>query len=83
MNEEAVGAAIKELIDGGEVKREELFITTRLWIQDASYDAAKQAFERSIKSSALTISTSISFIRLLAITTAHGEQWRSFMKREK
>lgn len=83
MNEEAVGAAIKELIDGGEVKREELFITTKLWIQDASYDAAKQAFERSIKSSALTISTSISFIRLLAITTAHGEQWRSFMKREK
>lgn len=49
MNEEAVGEAIKELVEGGEVKREELFITTKLWIQDASYEAAKQAFERSIK----------------------------------
>lgn len=49
MNEEVVGEAIKELVEGGEVKREELFITTKLWIQDASYEAAKQAFERSIK----------------------------------
>lgn len=44
MNEEAVGSAIKK----SGVKREELFITTKLWVQDASYDAAKKAFQRSI-----------------------------------
>src|ERR1051325_3312291 len=44
-NEEAVGKAIKS--SGG--AREELFITTKLWIQDAGYDTTKQAFERSLK----------------------------------
>lgn len=48
MNEEAVGAAIKEAIDAGLVKREELFITTKLWWSDASYDGAKKAFEVSM-----------------------------------
>lgn len=33
-NEEAVGAAIKKC----GIPREELFITTKLWIQDASYE---------------------------------------------
>jgi len=44
-NEEAVGNAIKS----SGVVREELFITTKLWIQDAGYDSAKKAFERSLK----------------------------------
>ena len=35
MNEEAVGRAIKRAIEEGIVRREELFITTKLWIQDA------------------------------------------------
>lgn len=45
MNEEAVGAAIKKC----GVPREELFITTKLWVQDASYEGAKKAFETSLK----------------------------------
>lgn len=45
MNEEAVGAAIKK----SGVPREELFITTKLWVQDASYEAAKKAMETSLK----------------------------------
>ncbi len=48
MNEEAVGAAIKEAIDTGLVKREDLFITTKLWWSDASYEGAKKAFENSM-----------------------------------
>ena len=44
-NEEAVGNAIK----GSAVAREELFVTTKLWIQDAGYESARQAFERSIQ----------------------------------
>lgn len=49
MNEEAVGAAIKEAIDTGLVKREDLFITTKLWWSNASYEGAKKAFEISMK----------------------------------
>ena len=44
-NEEAVGAAIKKC----GVKRSDLFITTKLWVQDASFEGAKKAFETSIK----------------------------------
>lgn len=44
MNEEAVGAAIKKC----GVPREELFITTKLWVQDASYEAAKKAVQTSL-----------------------------------
>ena len=43
-NEEAVGAAIKS----HGIDRRELFVTTKLWVQDASYEGAKAAFERSI-----------------------------------
>ena len=43
-NEAAVGNAIQK----SGVARDELFITTKLWVQDASYDGAKQAFERSM-----------------------------------
>ncbi|MBR2262889.1 MAG: aldo/keto reductase [Firmicutes bacterium] len=47
-NEEAVGAAIREAIDQGIVTREELFITTKLWVTDASYEKAKTAIRRSL-----------------------------------
>lgn len=45
LNEEAVGRAIKS----SGVTREELFVTTKLWIQDASYESTKKAFEKSLK----------------------------------
>jgi len=44
-NEQAVGNAIKK----SAVSREELFITTKLWIQDAGYEKTKKAFEKSLK----------------------------------
>jgi 2,5-diketo-D-gluconate reductase A len=44
-NEAAVDSAIKR----SGVAREDLFITTKLWIQDAGYESAKQAFERSLQ----------------------------------
>ena len=49
MNEEAVGAAIREAIELGIVTREELFITTKLWVTDASYEKAKAALKRSLE----------------------------------
>lgn len=43
-NEEAVGRAIA----GCGLPREELFITTKLWVQDANYDDAKKAIATSL-----------------------------------
>ena len=43
-NKEAVGAALRK----SGIPREELFITTKLWIQDAGYENAKQAFQTSL-----------------------------------
>lgn len=43
-NEEAVGRAVKK----SSVPREDLFITTKLWIQDAGYENAKKAFQVSL-----------------------------------
>ncbi|MEK3800629.1 aldo/keto reductase [Peribacillus sp. FSL H8-0477] len=45
LNEKAVGRAIKR----SGVPREELFITTKLWIQDAGYESAKLAFSKSLE----------------------------------
>lgn len=45
MNEQAVGAAIQKC----GVPREELFTTTKLWVQDASYEGAKRAIETSLR----------------------------------
>src|SRR4029079_9542229 len=44
-NEEAVGQAIKN----SGVSREELFITTKLWIQSNGYEGTRKAFEQSLK----------------------------------
>ncbi len=44
-NEEAVGDAIKR----AGVPREELFVTTKLWVEDAGDERTKRAFERSLQ----------------------------------
>ncbi len=44
MNEKAVGEAVRKC----GVPREELFITTKLWVQDASYEGAKKAIQTSL-----------------------------------
>lgn len=45
MNEEAVGKAIKR----SGIAREDLFITTKLWIQSDGYQGTKKSFEASLK----------------------------------
>ncbi|MEB6242770.1 aldo/keto reductase [Staphylococcus gallinarum] len=44
-NEEAVGRAIQQ----SDVAREELFITSKLWLTDNSYEGGKRGLERSLK----------------------------------
>lgn len=49
-NEEAVGQAIKKCGRSADaVNREELFITTKVWIQSNGYEGTKKAFENSMK----------------------------------
>lgn len=45
LNERAVGRAIRR----SGVPREEFFITTKLWVQDAGYESAKRAFAKSLE----------------------------------
>ena len=44
-NEEQVGNAIRQ----SELKREDIFVTTKLWVQDYEYDDALRAFDLSMK----------------------------------
>ena len=44
-NEAAVGRAIKK----SGIKREDIFITTKLWIQDTGYESTKKAFLKSLE----------------------------------
>lgn len=53
-NEDAVGDAVREAIQEGICTREELVVTSKMWVQDmASYDMAKAAIEASLKKTGL------------------------------
>jgi len=45
LNEEAVGRGLK----ASGVARKELFVTTKLWVQDAGYEKTKLAFDKALK----------------------------------
>ena len=67
MNEKAVGEAIKQAISEGIVKREDLFITTKLWVSDFSYEGAKRGFNRSLKNLGLE------YLDLYLLHQAYGD----------
>ncbi len=53
-NEDAVGEAVREAIAEGICTREELFITSKMWVQDMqSYDMAKKAIDTSLQTMGL------------------------------
>jgi diketogulonate reductase-like aldo/keto reductase len=69
-NEEAVGTAIKR----SGVPREELFITTKLWIQSNGYEGTKRAFENSLKK------LQLDYLDLYLIHQPYGDvygEWRA------
>jgi 2,5-diketo-D-gluconate reductase A len=45
MNEEAVGRGLRR----SGVAREDLFVTTKLWVQDAGYERTRQAIDKSLR----------------------------------
>ena len=68
-NEEAVGRGIKQ----SGVDREELFITTKLWIQSNGYEGTLQAFERALAR------LQLDYIDLYLIHQPYGDvygEWR-------
>ena len=53
-NEDAVGEAVREAIAEGICTREELFITSKMWVQDMeNYDTAKAAIDASLEKTGL------------------------------
>lgn len=69
-NEEAVGRALKR----SGVPREELFITTKLWIQSQGYEGAKKSFEESLKK------LQLEYLDLYLIHQPYGDvygEWRA------
>jgi 2,5-diketo-D-gluconate reductase A len=73
LNEAAVGNAIKR----SGVAREELFITTKLWIQDAGYDSTKRAFEKSLKR------LQLDYLDLYLIHQPYGDVYGSWRAMEE
>jgi len=69
-NEEAVGKAIK----ASSVSREDLFITSKLWIQSNGYEGTKKAFENSLKR------LELDYLDLYLIHQPYGDvygEWRA------
>jgi diketogulonate reductase-like aldo/keto reductase len=73
MNERAVGSAIK----AAGVAREELFITTKLWIQDASEQGALRAFEKSAEK------LGVDYLDLYLIHQPFGDVYGAWRAMEK
>lgn len=48
-NEEKVGQGIKEGLESTGLKREDLFITSKLWLEDFGRENVEQAYENSLK----------------------------------
>jgi 2,5-diketo-D-gluconate reductase A len=72
-NEAAVGNAIKK----SGVPREELFITTKLWVSDGGYENTKAAFERSLQKLGLE------YLDLYLIHQALGDYYGSWRAMEE
>ncbi len=76
-NEDAVGDAIREAIAEGLCTREELFITSKLWVQDmCSYEMAKAGIDASLEKSGWNILISTYFTRRCMTISVLGVHWK-------
>lgn len=70
-NEAEVGEAIRRSIHNGTVKREELFISTKLWNTDRGYDRTLKAFDASLSRLGLD------YLDLYLIHTPAVQRWHA------
>ena len=76
-NEDAVGEAVKEAIREGICTREELFITSKMWVQDMKdYDSAKKAIDASLEKSGLE------YLDLYLLHQAMGDYFSAYRAME-
>lgn len=68
-NEEAVGRAIRQ----AGLPRDEVFVTTKLWVADTGYEKTRRAFDLSIKELGLDI------LDLYVIHQPYGDVYGSWM----
>lgn len=79
LNEAAVGSAIKK----SGIKREDLFITTKLWVQDTGYEETKSAFQRSLGRLQLNYLDLYLIHQPYGDVLGHGELCRNYIKKGK
>ena len=74
-NETEVGAALRRAIAAGAVRRDDVFVTTKLWNSDHGYDAALRAFDTSHKR--LGLEQIDLFLIHWPVPKARKESWRA------
>lgn len=72
-NERAVGNAIAK----SGISRKDIFVTTKLWVQDTGYDATKKAFERSLNK------LQLDYLDLYLIHQPYGDVYGSWRAMEE
>lgn len=76
-NENAVGEAVREAIREGICTREELFITSKMWVQDMKdYDSAKKAIDASLEK------TGLEYLDLYLLHQAMGDYFSAYRAME-
>lgn len=72
-NEEAVGRAIKQ----SGITRSDIFVTTKLWVQDTGYEATKRAINESLKK------LQLDYLDLYLIHQPYGDIYGSWRAMEE
>lgn len=72
-NEEAVGRAIKQ----SGITRSDIFVTTKLWVQDTGYEATKRAINESLKK------LQLDYLDLYLIHQPYGDVYGSWRAMEE
>lgn len=72
-NEEAVGRAIKK----SGITRSDIFVTTKLWVQDTGYEATKRAINESLKK------LQLDYLDLYLIHQPYGDVYGSWRAMEE